>query len=322
MKPIDDFVDVEKESDSKAGQSRSEAMTLEEMAVKAQERKILGSERKVDMNIIIFVSLCLCGLVIINVVLYFLVGNNDPRNASIVTQDARGLLEERRKEREALLADAASSDDIIEPADIADQLSDLEPAQDDLANPSDSLVLIEDSSLVEGSSLLVEDTLLEDGSLPVDDSTQAEGAELVVESVQDSSVAGSAASSDVVEPESEDIPFDIVISVGSVINDWSNAWAAQDVDTYLAYYADTFVSEAGMNIEEWRAHRKGRLTKPEWISIGISKLRILPTDDGARAEFIQDYNASNYSDKELKKMIFKRVDGEWRIFDERATQVK
>jgi len=53
----------------------------------------------------------------------------------------------------------------------------------------------------------------------------------------------------------------------------------------------------------------------------VENLKINVIEDGARAEFVQEYNASNYSDKELKKMIFRKVDGQWKIFDERATPV-
>lgn len=362
MKTIDKFLGKDKKPDPGTEESRSEAMTLEEMAVKAQERKILGTERKVDMNIIMFVALCLSGLIIINVVLYFLIdeSKSSTMQPSPLSQNARGLLKERREERAAMTSLEGTAEQAVERltehqslenADISSEMAiNTQPESQILDAPAQDVY--EQSAAADVVPAPVETPDSEPSAQPVEefdasgieqqtpptteDSTEQERQPELLEErreepeeeplslVQEAEETTEATTEQAgpLRSESEEIPFDLVISVGSTINDWSNAWSAQNVEKYLSYYADSFVSEAGMNIEEWRAHRAIRLTKPEWISIGIEHLKINAIDGGAKAEFVQEYNASNYSDKELKKMIFRRVEGEWKIFDERATPVK
>ena len=46
------------------------------------------------------------------------------------------------------------------------------------------------------------------------------------------------------------------------IQQWASDWSEQDVDAYLSHHSDKFVSDTGMNIDEWSAHRAEPVAKP------------------------------------------------------------
>jgi len=233
MKTIDNFLTKDKESQQEANKSRSEAMTLEEMAVNVQERKILGHERKIDMNIIMFVSLCLCGLIIINVVLYFLIGESKSNTLQPIpaTQDTRNLLKERREERVALLSesDLVDTNLPINDTEIAGEGAEINVAVNDIANGDDSspgslqnnLSAIEtttadESQVVQDNSPeVVKSTVqeLQDQPLQKQEVKDTEANEIKVSDIETdvSDVIEQQAAELKSEPEqTEEVPFDVV----------------------------------------------------------------------------------------------------------------
>lgn len=106
--------------------------------------------------------------------------------------------------------------------------------------------------------------------------------------------------------------------VAQVLRDWVKAWSFQDIETYLSYYSEDFISPAGAPIGPWRALRTERVSKPEWIHVVIEDLRVLVDDDLAVAEFQQVYAASNFSDESIKTLVMKNEDGRWKILEEES----
>ena len=84
---------------------------------------------------------------------------------------------------------------------------------------------------------------------------------------------------------------------------WASHWSEQDIDAYLSHYSDKFVSDTGMNIDEWSAHRAEPLAKPTWVQVMLLDIQLdIVSDSLVRAEFTQNYSASNYQDVSSKTL--------------------
>lgn len=115
-----------------------------------------------------------------------------------------------------------------------------------------------------------------------------------------------------------DVPYEMANSIRVALDDWAEAWSAKDADGYLSHYSQNFVSEAGLNIEQWRIQGAQRLAKPEWIQVAISNIEIEALAHGTRVEFFQEYSASSYADNEIKVITFEQVEGSWKILAEHS----
>lgn len=104
-----------------------------------------------------------------------------------------------------------------------------------------------------------------------------------------------------------------------LVAQWSSAWAAQNVDAYLAHYASGFRPRGDMSHEDWLEQRRSRLSSPEFIELKLDNIRVSRNDGSiARAEFVQDYRTDNYSDRVKKILDLTKEDGVWRISRERS----
>lgn len=100
---------------------------------------------------------------------------------------------------------------------------------------------------------------------------------------------------------------------------WSAAWSAQDVDAYLAYYAAGFAPDDGLSRASWEAQRRQRLRAPRFIKITIEAPRVELLDpDTASMRFRQNYQSDRYSDATLKKLMLKKINGQWQILSEQS----
>lgn len=100
---------------------------------------------------------------------------------------------------------------------------------------------------------------------------------------------------------------------------WALAWSSQNVEKYLASYAESFKTPNGENRKQWEETRKERLTRPGTIKVDISGLRIvMESGDRARAEFKQTYRAGNNVMRTNKTLILKNGAGKWLIEQERT----
>ena len=106
-----------------------------------------------------------------------------------------------------------------------------------------------------------------------------------------------------------------------LVEDWAQAWAAQDVDRYLDAYAPAFKPTGGQSREAWERLRRDRVTGPEKIQLSISRMRVLQREeDRAAVTFRQDYKSDRYRDSVRKRLELARDGERWLITEERVLQ--
>lgn len=100
---------------------------------------------------------------------------------------------------------------------------------------------------------------------------------------------------------------------------WSAAWSAQDVDGYLAYYAQGFVPGDGLSRSNWAAQRRQRLRAPRFIKITIEAPQVELVDaTTAVIRFKQNYQSDRFNDVSQKNLGLKKIDGQWQILSEQS----
>lgn len=98
---------------------------------------------------------------------------------------------------------------------------------------------------------------------------------------------------------------------------WLEAWGARDADAYLGFYSTGFKTPEGRSFEEWSAERKERVTRPEFIKVEISKLRIDLNGSNAKVRFQQRYESNILKDVSWKTLALVREGESWKITEER-----
>lgn len=106
----------------------------------------------------------------------------------------------------------------------------------------------------------------------------------------------------------------------SAVNAWAQAWAAQNVDKYLASYSDSFKPAKGLSRKSWEQQRRARITSPAKISVELSNINVI-SDDGntAKVKFKQLYRANGSPIRTNKTLVMKKVGGDWLIDQEIAS---
>lgn len=112
-------------------------------------------------------------------------------------------------------------------------------------------------------------------------------------------------------------------AVTDAIKAWSAAWAARDVDAYLAAYAPGFASADGASREKWERKRRAMLGRAGEISLDIAEVQIKFADpQHAIASFKQTYQSVAYSDSVTKTLEWELVGGKWLITAEKAETLR
>lgn len=106
------------------------------------------------------------------------------------------------------------------------------------------------------------------------------------------------------------------VEVQSVLEQWAAAWAARDVDAYLAHYAADFRPTDGVPFEAWQAQRRERVGRAADIDVQLSDVVIRIDGAVGVAEFTQAYRSNNYQSTDRKRLVMKRADAQWRIIEE------
>ena len=102
------------------------------------------------------------------------------------------------------------------------------------------------------------------------------------------------------------------------VNQWANAWSAQDVDRYLAAYANEFIPTKGLTKKRWEKIRIERLLAPSFIKITLSNLKIsMRGENYAKVNFMQTYQSDSYKDRIKKELLLEKINGEWLIIKEK-----
>lgn len=105
--------------------------------------------------------------------------------------------------------------------------------------------------------------------------------------------------------------------VETTLQAWAEAWSKRDAEAYLAFYDSGFKTPDGRPFEEWSVERKGRVTRPEFIKVELSKLRVEAKPDHAKVRFQQSYESNLLKNVSWKTLVLTRVEQTWKIVEER-----
>lgn len=110
-------------------------------------------------------------------------------------------------------------------------------------------------------------------------------------------------------------------AISAAVETWRNAWASQDVDQYLASYADSFTPAKGRSRKSWEKFRRGRVSAPAGITLNVNNPSIEMVDDSnAKVSFKQFYQAKGRRAIHTNKtLVMKKVGDAWLIDQEIAS---
>lgn len=109
-------------------------------------------------------------------------------------------------------------------------------------------------------------------------------------------------------------------NISDTVNNWAKAWASQDVEKYLASYADTFKTPKGESRKAWEKMRRERISKPSSISVELANEQITMVDsNNAKIRFKQTYKANGKPIRTDKTLVLKKVTNAWLIEQEIAS---
>ncbi len=105
----------------------------------------------------------------------------------------------------------------------------------------------------------------------------------------------------------------------TTMEDWKQAWVAQDAGAYLSFYATDFDTPFQISREEWASFRISRIQNPRWIRVEFEQLDFVQLEENfAAISFTQLYAAPGYADRSRKHMDLVRTEQGWKIRREDA----
>src|SRR5256885_3650866 len=100
---------------------------------------------------------------------------------------------------------------------------------------------------------------------------------------------------------------------------WAGAWSKQNVESYLAFYAQDFKTPKGEARSEWEAARRQRISSPTKIEVAVESPKVtLKDQNNAVVSFRQAYRSDNLNIRSSKTLVMVRNEGRWLIQQERA----
>lgn len=124
-------------------------------------------------------------------------------------------------------------------------------------------------------------------------------------------------------PPEKKVPTLVVLAqkaLEKTIEAWASAWSKQQVNDYLAFYADTFKTPNGESMADWQKMRQSRITKPSYIRIMPIDLTYSVQTDNAVVSFKQIYEADGKEVIDNKKLTFTRQGDAWKIVQEEVVK--
>jgi hypothetical protein len=125
----------------------------------------------------------------------------------------------------------------------------------------------------------------------------------------------------VVDSPKSDTNMNTESDVMAAVEAWRLAWSGQDVDAYLASYADSFTPGKGRSLTSWKEFRRSRVSAPKGITLKLNDPTVEILDDSnAKVSFKQYYKADSRSAIHTNKiLVLKKVGGAWLINEEIAS---
>jgi ketosteroid isomerase-like protein len=107
--------------------------------------------------------------------------------------------------------------------------------------------------------------------------------------------------------------------VEKTVKEWAHAWARQDVDEYLSYYAGNFKTPKGESRRAWEQTRRSRIGSPKTIDIDITGIKSEIDADRASVSFKQHYRADRIAKRTSKTLQLQKNGDRWLIVQEQAS---
>ena len=103
--------------------------------------------------------------------------------------------------------------------------------------------------------------------------------------------------------------------IAYLIEQWKNSWESKNFDKFISLYSESY-ADTNRTYREFYYYKRGSFKKNENIEVTISDLQIEEINDHWLAIFKQDYVASSYQDKGIKRIIFKKYGNRFLIVNE------
>lgn len=104
--------------------------------------------------------------------------------------------------------------------------------------------------------------------------------------------------------------------VEAAVRSWAQAWAAKDMNAYLASYGTNFATPGAQPRKTWESDRRARIVGKTSISVKVSNLTVDVQGSKATAKFKQDYSADTLNVSSRKTLELVRAGDRWVIVKE------
>jgi ketosteroid isomerase-like protein len=107
-------------------------------------------------------------------------------------------------------------------------------------------------------------------------------------------------------------------AVLAVVNDWADAWSAQDMKRYLGHYGPDFETPKGEQRKTWADERTSRIVGKGRISVKVDAPQVSITGGTATVKFRQVYSSDQLQADSRKILVLTRQPNGWQIRQERT----
>jgi len=98
---------------------------------------------------------------------------------------------------------------------------------------------------------------------------------------------------------------------------WKNDWEMMNIEDYLAFYSEGFLSKtSNMRYNEWAQHKTNIFKRDTKLKIEFFDIKTSTEQQKVEIVMYQDYKSGYYHDFGKKKMVWELIDDEWRIINE------
>ncbi|WP_343728152.1 tetratricopeptide repeat protein [Duganella sp.] len=105
-------------------------------------------------------------------------------------------------------------------------------------------------------------------------------------------------------------------AVMAQVNGWAKAWASQNVDSYLGYYAQQFEPPKGVSRKAWADERRARIEGKGRIRVEVAAPEVSVNGNTARVTFRQTYESDRLTARSRKTLVMVKNGGKWQIKQE------
>jgi len=100
---------------------------------------------------------------------------------------------------------------------------------------------------------------------------------------------------------------------------WINSWKSMDYDAYMKFYGKSFVSNKGLNYNEWAKFRKSRLDRKGQVVIEYNEIKSQQlSNDIVNTAAIMSYEFNGKKHSFVKVLKWEKTEGGWKIIGENS----